>query len=64
MEGWEKYLNKKVSVFYDDGKQVSKKIGKLTFIGNSFLFLKVSKNEIIIPIDRIIRIELEMKKDG
>jgi len=58
MEGWEKYLNKKVTVFYDDGKQVSKKIGILTFIGDNFLFLKVSDQEIILPVERIVRIEL------
>ncbi|MEM5810102.1 MAG: hypothetical protein QW156_04420 [Candidatus Aenigmatarchaeota archaeon] len=58
MEGWERYLNKTVAVYYDDGKAVSKKIGKLTHIDNDFLFLKTSDEEIAIPVDRVIRIEL------
>jgi len=64
MEGWKKYLNKKVIVFYDDGRGVSKKIGKLTFIGENLLFLEISKSDVIIPINRVVRIELEGKNGG
>jgi uncharacterized protein (UPF0248 family) len=63
MEGWSKFLNKKVVVYYDDGKQVSKKVGVLSSIGEKFLFLKVSDNDIILPIERIVRIELGGKND-
>ena len=63
MDGWKEYLNKVVSVYYDDGASVSKKIGRLIKFNESFLFLdlgfsRANSNKIAIPINRIIRIEV------
>jgi len=60
MEGWQKHMNKIITVFYDDGQAVSKKIGKLVNLDENFLFLNVPNSEqIAIPISRVVRIEVD-----
>lgn len=62
MEGWQEHINKMITVFYDDGQAVSKKIGRLVKLDENFLFLNVLNSEqIAIPISRVVRIEVGVK---
>jgi hypothetical protein len=63
MEGWKKFLNKEIVIFYDDGVQVSKKIGNLVSFNEKFLHLKISDSEVLIPINRVVRIEISGKNE-
>jgi len=61
MEGWKEHINKIITVFYDDGQAVSKKIGKLVKLDEKFLFLNISNSEqIAIPISRVVRVEVDV----
>jgi hypothetical protein len=61
-DGWDKYLNNFVTVFYDDNASVSRKYGKLLSISDSFVLLKTENNsEIAIAVSRVIRIEMGEK---
>lgn len=53
--GW---IGKKVSVLFDDGTKISRKIGILENVDNFFLVLKLDNTREAIPIQRIIRVEL------
>jgi len=56
---YDKFINKKVMILFDDGQSVSKKIGIITKILELFIEFK-EENKInfqLIPTDRIVRIE-------
>ncbi|MEM5853908.1 MAG: hypothetical protein QW228_06065 [Candidatus Aenigmatarchaeota archaeon] len=52
------WIGRKVSVFFDDGSKISRKIGILEKINNFFLVIKLDNTTEAIPLQRIIRVEL------
>lgn len=60
MEGRKDLIGKKVVVFYDDGTSVSRKDGTLVKQTEDFIYLQSSVNSsiILIPLDRLVRIEI------
>jgi len=58
MEGWRDYINRAITIFYDDGQAVSKKVGLLVSMDNDFLYIKTSNDNLAIPKNRVVRIEL------
>lgn len=59
---YEKYFNRQIKVFFDDGNEVRFKLGTLTAYNESFLFLNTQEKEEAIAISRIVRIEVEEDK--
>ncbi|MHA1853761.1 MAG: hypothetical protein ACTSUF_09695 [Candidatus Heimdallarchaeaceae archaeon] len=59
MEGWKEHIGKKLKVIFDDGQQVSFKIGILTGFNETHLFLRNEKRQTEgINIERVIRFEV------
>jgi len=56
----EDLVGKKVVIFYDDGTSVSRKDGILIKQTEDFIYLQSSVNSstILIPLDRLVRIEI------
>ena len=57
-KAWANFSGKNVLVVFDDGGSVSMKKGILHIVGDSFLELTTLKTTELIPIKRIIRIQL------
>lgn len=55
--GFEKYLNKRIKIFFDDGKGVFFKEGSFISHDNEFIFIKTNTEEAI-PKARVVRIEV------
>lgn len=55
------FLNKHVKIIFDDGHGVATREGTLEKLTKDFVFLENKNNnvELAIPIDRIVRIEVE-----
>ena len=61
MENWKQYLNKKIKIIFDDGREFpSKKEGILKGYTDTHLFLEIDNNSQAILINKILRVE-EMK---
>ena len=50
-----------ITLFYENGTAVSKKIGKFVNVTDRFLMIEVSGKFITIPVSRIVRIEEDGK---
>lgn len=63
MEMWDNYLNKKILVFYDDNSKVTPKSGILLKFDQNFVFLRTERKVEVIPISRIVRVEIPPSED-
>lgn len=63
MEMWDNYLNKKILVFYDDNSKVTPKSGILLKFDQNFVFLQTERKVEVIPISRIVRVEIPPSED-
>lgn len=60
VEGYERILNKSITIFYQDGENsVGRKDGKLISVSIDSLTLLTSFGEIIIPKLKIVRVEVK-----
>ncbi len=57
-EVWKNYKNRKLRIFFDDGNKVVFREGILKDFNSNCLFLEVNRKEEIIPLSRLVRIEL------
>ncbi len=59
-EGYNRFLNKKVAVFYADGENhISRKDGLIISVSDDSIILYYSELEILIPKIKIVRVEVK-----
>ena len=57
INGWERFLNFRVKLVFDDGSKITIKFGNLTSVSDDFLFILTSEGEEGINKDKVVRIE-------
>ncbi len=55
--GWEKFLNHRIKLVFDDGSKITIKFGVLTSVFDDFVFILTKDGEEAINKIKIVRIE-------